>query len=255
MTADGPGSGAADFDPVSAGYDAARPSYPRVSVEWLVGDAAVVADVGAGTGKFTGALQRPGRRVIAVEPSTGMLAELRRELPHVESLQGTGERMPLPEASVDVVTFAQAWHWVDSDAGSAEAARVLREGGTLGLVWNLRDERVDWVRALGTAMRADGDHYRGEVEDPLVGHEFEGPERQYVEWVRPCTRDEIVDDVRSRSYFALLPPDEQQQVLAAVRRVLDAPGLSSEDGEVELPYVTAAFRYARRRTRPAEEHG
>lgn len=247
MSSPGP-SGAADFDTVSAGYDAARPSYPQQSVDWLVpADERVVVDVGAGTGAFTRLLERAGRRVIAVEPSAGMLDELRRNLPHLEAVPGTGERMPLAEASVDVVTFAQAWHWVDSAAGSAEAARVLREGGVLGLVWNLRDERVDWVRALGVAMRADGDHYRGEVDDPLVGDEFDDPERQYVEWVRRCTRDEVVDDVRSRSYFALLSPVEQREVLDAVRDVLDLPGVSDGDGRVELPYVTAAFRYTRRR--------
>lgn len=237
---------AASFDAVSAGYDAARPSYPRESAEWVVGDAATVVDVGAGTGLFTRELQRPGRRVIAVEPSAGMLAELRRTLPGVEALRGTAERLPLPDASVDVVTFAQAWHWVDIDAASAEAARVLRPGGTLGLVWNLRDERVDWMRDLGVAMRADGDHYRGEVDDPLVGDVFDGPERQYVQWVRRCPQEQIVDDVRSRSYFALLSSDERNDLLAAVAAVLERPDVPRADGLVELPYVTASFRCSRR---------
>ncbi len=235
---------AASFDWVAAGYEAARPSYPRESVEWLVGDdAEVVVDAGAGTGKFTRLLERPARRVIAVEPSAGMLAELRRALPHVEAMTGSGERMPLPGASVDVVTFAQAWHWVDADAASAEVARVLRPGGRLGLVWNLRDERVPWVRDLGAAMRADGDHFRGDVEDPAMGDALAGPERHFVEWVRRSTTDEILADVRSRSYFPLLPSDEQETVLRSVVDVLARPGVSDRDGMVEVPYVTASFRY------------
>lgn len=236
---------AASFDAVAGRYEAARPSYPRASVDWLVGDdAEVVVDAGAGTGKFTRLLERPGRRVIAVEPSASMLAELRRALPHVEAMAGSGERMPLPGASVDVVTFAQAWHWVDAGAASAEAARVLRPGGRLGLVWNLRDERVPWVRDLGVAMRADGDHFRGDVEDPAVGDAFAGPERHFVEWVRRSTKDEILADVRSRSYFPLLPADEQEHVLGAVAGVLERPDVSERDGIVEVPYVTASFRYA-----------
>ena len=239
---------AASFDSVAAGYDAARPSYPRESVDWLVGDdAEVVVDVGAGTGKFTRLLERPVRRVIAVEPSVSMLAELRRALPRVEAMQGAGERMPLPAASVDVVTFAQAWHWVDADAASAEAARVLRPGGRLGLVWNLRDERVPWVRDLGAAMRADGDHFRGDVEDPAIGDALGRVERHFAEWVRRTMKDEIVADVRSRSYFPLLSRDEQERVLEAVGEVLERPGASDREGIVEVPYVTASFRYAPRR--------
>lgn len=140
-------SDAASFDGVAETYDAARPSYPRASVDWLVPrEARDVVDVGAGTGKFTALLPRPGREVVAVEPSEAMLAVLRAALPGVRTVAGSGERMPLPDDSADAVTFAQAWHWVDVDAASAEAARVLRPGGTLGLVWNLRDERVAWVR-------------------------------------------------------------------------------------------------------------
>lgn len=230
---------AASFDAVSRQYDSARPSYPRECVQWMVDDRAeTVVDVGAGTGKLTRLLQRAGRRVIAVEPSPGMLEQLRRALPTVEAIQGTGERMPLPDASADAIVYAQAWHWVDVSAASLEAGRVLRAGGTLGLVWNLRDERVPWVRALGTAMRADGDHFRGGEVDAGVDGPFGEPERTRIEWVRVCSRDEILADVRSRSYFALLPSDEQRNVLADVIQAL--PG-----ERLELPYVTAALRYRR----------
>lgn len=230
---------AADFDPVAGVYATARPSYPRAAVDWLVPvEAGVVADVGAGTGLFTSLLVREGRDVIAIEPSPAMLDELRRLVPHAVAMQGTGERMPLAEASVDAVVFAQAWHWVDVPAATAEVARVLRPGGVFGLVWNLRDERVPWVRALGEAMRADGDHFRGESDDPEVGAPFGEPERSLIEWVQVCTSDEILADVRSRSYFALLSPREQEQVLEDVAAVLP-------EEPIGLPYVTAAFRYIR----------
>lgn len=234
---------AASFDAVAGRYDAARPSYPRTAVEWLVPrDAAVVVDVGAGTGIFTRLLARPGREVIAVEPSEPMLAVLHAAQPEVRALTGSAERIPLPDASVDAVTLAQAWHWVDASAASREVARVLRPGGILGLTWNLRDERVDWVHELGRAMRADGDHYRGEVEDPLVTAPFGAPERSLVEWTHEGTREGALDAVRSRSYFPLLGEAEQAETLAAVSAVLDRHGFGER---VAMPYVTASYRYRR----------
>lgn len=230
---------AASFDAVAGIYSRSRPSYPIDSVEWLVGDASSIVDVGAGTGLFTRLLVAPGRTVVAVEPSAPMLAELRRMLPGVVAFEGTAERIPLPDAGADLVVLAQAWHWVDPGAAAPEVARVLRPHGRLGLVWNLRDERVAWVRALGDAMRADGDHFRGDLSDPRVGAPFGEPERQIVEWTRSVTREALLDDVRSRSYFALLDDDEQ-------RAVIDDVVATLPDGVIELPYVTAAFRYTPR---------
>jgi SAM-dependent methyltransferase len=236
---------ASSFDEVARGYDAARPSYPTEAVAWTVPeDARVVVDVGAGTGKFTRLLQRPGRTLIAVEPSPRMRDELRSSLPDIEILDGAGERMPLPDASADAITFAQAWHWVDVPAASLEAARVLRPGGTLGLVWNLRDERVDWVRELGVAMRADGDHYRGEDDDTVVDEPFGAAVSLHVEWVQPSTRAGILDMVRSRSYFTMLSREEQTETLQAVQDVLTRHP-ETADETILLPYVTASLRYVR----------
>ena len=236
----------ADFDDVASLYAVARPTYPRQVVDWIVGSPGLeIVDVGAGTGLFTALLVERSAMVTAVEPSVRMLDELRSALPDVAAVEGAGERMPLPDASADLVTFAQAWHWVDVPAASLEAARVLRSGGSLALVWNLRDERLDWVRDLGEAMRADGDHFRGEVEDPYVGAPFGAPERLFVEWTRVCTVEQLLADVRSRSYFALIPAAEQAEVLDAVRAVLDPVTGGSAQGILELPYVTAAYRYAR----------
>ena len=81
-----------------------------------------------------------------------MLGELRRAVPGVGTHVGTAESIPLPDASVDVVLVAQAWHWVDPARAVPEIARVLTPGGRLGLIWNLRDERADWVRRLGTII-------------------------------------------------------------------------------------------------------
>ena len=152
---------AASFGSVADVYDRARPGYPDEAVRWLVGDAPRrVLDLAAGTGKLTRSLVAAGHDVVAVEPAEEMLAHLRAAVPAAEALVGTAEAIPLPDASVDAVTVAQAFHWFDPPAALREIARVLRPDGALGLVWNTRDEREPWVRRLGE----------------LIGSEMEGPE-------------------------------------------------------------------------------
>ncbi|WP_308465425.1 class I SAM-dependent methyltransferase [Rathayibacter soli] len=237
---------AASFDSVAGVYEESRPGYPQEAVDWLVpADAARVADVGAGTGKFTRLLERPGRQLVAVDPSPHMLDELRRALPTTDARLGSAEQLPLEDASVDAVTFAQSWHWVDAPAATAEVARALRPGGTLGLIWNLRDERVEWMRELGVAMHADGDQFTDDVGVPQVGAPFAEPEAAQFGWASMLTREGVLDLVRSRSYFALMTDAEQDATLDAVSAVLARHPQTAGRDFIEFPYVTVCFRYRR----------
>jgi SAM-dependent methyltransferase len=95
-----------------------------------------VLDLGAGTGKLARELVPSGAHVIAVEP----LAEMRALIPTgIETLAGTAEAIPLPDASVDAVTVAQAFHWFDEERALSEIRRVLRSTGLLALVSNRRE--------------------------------------------------------------------------------------------------------------------
>ena len=149
---------AGSFGAAAAEYERGRPPYPPEAIDWLLPPSPRrVVDLGAGTGKLTRQLHERGLDVVAVEPSAGMREQLARLLPAVPLLDGTAEAIPLADASVDVVLVAQAWHWVDPRRALPEVARVLSPGGRLGLVWNIRDERVDWVKQLGDTMHGDDD--------------------------------------------------------------------------------------------------
>jgi SAM-dependent methyltransferase len=226
------------FGPVADRYERGRPPYLPAAVDWLLPDGTHrVLDLGAGTGKLTRQLADRGLDVTAVDPSDGMLTELRRVLPGVPALTGTAEDIPLPDHAVDAVLVAQAWHWVDRDRAVPEIARVLAPGGQLGLIWNIRDEREDWVRRLGEILGSEDLHREfaiGPPFGPVATHEFE--------WVNRITPDQLLDLVASRSYVILLPPDERAALLAQVRQLMATHPALVGRTEFDMPYVAQCAR-------------
>lgn len=226
-------------------YEAGRPEYPLHAVAWLLEPVAGrdgrprVADVGAGTGKLTRALVELGAETVAIDPDPEMLAALAGVVHGIPTFVGTGEGMPLPDASVDAVTFGQAWHWVDPVAGSLETARVLRRGGVLGLIWNVRDERVEWVRRLTDIMHGSAAEVLIADGGPQAQPPFERFETRTWEWTRPLAKSVFLDMVASRSYIITAPADERARIIDEVGALYDEVG---GGGEVELPYRTEAFR-------------
>ncbi|MEU6265183.1 class I SAM-dependent methyltransferase [Saccharopolyspora shandongensis] len=142
---------ASSFGAAATAYAAHRPDYAQAAVRWALDEPAPglrVLDLGAGTGKLTATLVGVGADVTAVEPDPAMLTELRRALPDVRALPGSAEAIPLPDASVDAVLAGNAMHWFDMAVAGPEIARVLVPGGILAGLWNVMDDRVDWVAGL-----------------------------------------------------------------------------------------------------------
>ncbi len=233
---------ATSFGSVAARYERGRPPYPPAAVDWLLPPGARhVLDLGAGTGKLTRHLLQRGLNVVAVEPSEGMRQELAKVVPGVPALEGTAERIPLADGAVDAVVAGQAWHWVDPARAVPEVARVLAPGGTLGLVWNIRDERVDWVARLGRLLHQSGNQHDESLR-PTVGPPFSPVERFDVEWTYHVTPSVLHDMVASRSYIITLPPKEKATVLAQVQKLLDThPDLAGRE-DIAMPYVTRCSR-------------
>jgi len=232
---------ARSFGAVAEAYDRGRPSYPGEAVAWLAGgDAKVVLELGAGTGKLTRELVDQGHAVFATEPDEAMLAVLRERVPEVSAKVATAEEIPANDRSVDVVVVAQAFHWFDHDVALPEIARILKPGGHLALVWNFFDQRIPWVRRLVNVV---GEHSATShsASEALEGHElFEPVERTTFTFWQDVNRDTLVDIVASRSYVASLPEAEREAKLDAVRALYDDYG-RGHDG-MQLPYVTECFR-------------
>ncbi|MFF0378353.1 class I SAM-dependent methyltransferase [Actinoplanes missouriensis] len=229
---------AGSFGTAADAYERGRPPYPGKALDWLLpGGEPRVLDLGAGTGKLSRLVRERGLDVTAVDPSEGMLAELRRVLPDVPALLGSAESIPLPDRSADVVLVAQAWHWVDTARALPEIARVLTPGGRLGLIWNVRDERSDWVRRLGTIIGS-----AEEGREPRMGPPFGPVETTEFEWAHTIAADALLDMVASRSRIILLPADERAAVLAQVRQLIATHPELLGRASYELPYVTECAR-------------
>ncbi|WP_022890681.1 class I SAM-dependent methyltransferase [Agromyces italicus] len=233
---------ARSFGAAASVYHRARPGYPPEAVEWLVGDAKRVLDLGAGTGKLSEALVELDREVIAVDPVEEMLEELEIAVPGVPRILGTAEDIPIEGASVDAVVAGQAWHWFIPERAVPEIARVLRPGGVLGLIWNSRDTSVDWLREAGGIMHERHDASATFETYVQVGRPFGPIEEHTVAWSTRMTRAGFLDLVRSRSYFITASESEQAATLAALETLLAThPDLAGAE-ELEVPYLTRCFR-------------
>jgi SAM-dependent methyltransferase len=214
-------------------------------VAWLVDrlelrPGRVVVDVAAGTGKLTRLLVPSGARVVAVEPLAEMRAQLVEAVPGVEALEGTAEALPLADDSVDAITVAAAFHWFRASEALEEFVRVLRPGGRLSIVYNLRDPEselqqelsrmlelrggtgVAWMRGMDTGAILDESGLFG----PLEYAEFRHEQR--------FDADGLVERVSSISYVALLEGREREEFLAQVRELGERQAASP----FPFPYVT-----------------
>jgi len=171
---------------------------------------------------------------------------LEAALPGVRALPGTAEAIPLGSGTVDAVTVGQAFHWFRGDEALREIHRVLRPGGGLGLLWNVRDTSVPWVARLSELMepyRSDAPGYRSGAWRAAferttlfgkLGHAAAG-------LVHRLPPEGVVARVASVSFVAALPEGEREAVLMEVRNLLATDPQTRGRDEIELPYRTDAF--------------
>jgi len=231
---------AGSFGAGAAAYERGRPGYPVEALRACLPEhARRVLDLGAGTGKLTRGLLDLGLDVAAVEP----LEEMRALIPsEAQTLAGSAEAVPLPDACVDAVLVGQAFHWFDHDRALAEIARVLSPAGTVGLLWNLLDDAVPWVAAVADAFCAeDRASLAAGSSPPWTGvRGLSDPERRLIRHYQPSDAEQLVENVASRSTIILAGVEQRAAVLRRVRDL--AP-----PGRFELPYLCDVW-HARRTT-------
>jgi SAM-dependent methyltransferase len=239
------------FGTAAAAYARHRPDYARDAVRWALAPAPGrrVLDLGAGTGKLTATLVAVGADVVAVEPDPAMLAELRAVVPDVEALPGSAESIPLPDRSVDAVLAGHAMHWFDMAAAGPEIVRVLAPGGVLAGLWNVVDDRVDWVRGLaevgGSAALGARDllsswrSATGRLH--LPGEHFGSAEQAEFPHEQHHTADSLTAKIATHAGLLVMEDDERARTIGRIRDFLASTPATS-DGEFVLPMLTGVLR-------------
>ncbi len=247
------------FDAWALDYDTYRPTYPQqlfdhIATRLGLPADARVADLGAGTGKAARQMARRGWRVTAIEPGEGMLDVLRDRAAQeglvIDARLASAEDTGLADASVDLATAAQAYHWFDKERAVAEMARIVRPGGGVALFWNVPDfARSPFLEAETDLMsrylpaehidrKKDGD----DSEPPEVistSDKFTSDGYVTFNHERTVTADEFVALTFTASQVRLFIADDAKEQFVA-----DLRGLIKEhfgDAPVALPYETSLF--------------
>jgi SAM-dependent methyltransferase len=247
------------FGGAAAAYAMHRPDYAQAAVRWALAAAPGprVLDLGAGTGKLTATLVSVDAEVVAVEPDPAMLAELRGVLPDVRALSGSAEAIPMPDGSVDAVLAGHAMHWFDMAVAGPEIARVLAPGGILAGLWNVMDDRVDWVAGLARVGRraAVGERdlltsWRAATERrhlPSDGSVARFGSLEQVEFSHDQRQsaDSLVAKIATHAGLLVMPEQERDATLGRIRDYLGSRPETSHE-EFTLPVLTGVLRVRRR---------
>ena len=227
-------------------YAAHRPSYPPELIDAVLeglGDPAAlrIADIGAGTGISARLFADRGALVYAVEPNAAMRDAA---TPHgrVRIVDGMAERTGLTQASVDLVTAFQAYHWFDPEPTHREFVRILEPGGRVALVWNVRDDSDPFTGAYGALIRAaavdrEVERRHGAAEEFLRDARFSHVRKRVVGNHQRLSLEGLIGRVGSTSYVPHEGPVYER--LLADLRLLHAR-YADRDGCVALTYRAEA---------------
>ncbi|MEM7553960.1 MAG: class I SAM-dependent methyltransferase [Cyanobacteria bacterium P01_A01_bin.84] len=187
-----------------------RPSYPAAAIDKILENLTIpitVADIGAGTGISSRLLAQRGVKVIAIEPNKAMRNAGIKDLKSlVEWQDGTAETTNLPDASVDLITCFQAFHWFNPEPSLSEFSRILKPQGRLAVVWNNRDRNDEFSAEYSRIIRAVSNNHPAESRmnsvEPLFQTTYFNTFQEYTFiYQQELDQSGLIGRAKSSSYF------------------------------------------------------
>lgn len=229
-----------------------RPSYPVEALDYLYETVglqkdSVIADIGAGTGMFTKLLLERGSKVLAVEPNEAMRREVVRAFKsnaHFVAVDGSAEQTGLPDASVDHIVCAQAFHWFDQERAKIEFKRILKPGGTAALIWNSRKTKgTAFLERYEQLLQTYGTDYNKVKHTNIDAEQLRGffPSSMHI---AEFSNTQLVDfeglsgRLLSSSYSPLPGHSQYEPMMKQLRSIFDQ---TNQDGKVVIDYMTQIF--------------
>ena len=230
-------------------YEKYRPSYPDELIDFLYENARCenVADIGAGTGKFTRCLLKKPWNVTAVGPNDDMRAKL-ADIGGITIVNAPAEKTGLADKSAGLVTTAQAFHWFDEERFKAECKRILTDNGQLAIVFNernLKDCEISRVRDE-ICMRYCGAYHSGHVGKRSNEEGAAFLKNEYFSEMKLFTIENNVEedeqtfigDTLSRSYAI---GEDNEDYGRFVGELKDAFAKHENGGTVTIKYTAACY--------------
>lgn len=243
---------AARFTKTVQDYLKYRPSYPKEVLELLIEKCnltpkSLIADIGSGTGFLSKLFLDHGNKVYGIEPNEAMREAadvFLKKYPKFENREGSAEATGLEDQSIDIITAGTAFHWFDAEKTKIEFKRILKTGGWVLLVWNVRDKKIQLVNDYEKLISQFGSDYTTskafEFDHTATEHFFSPykmktisfPNQQIFDWQGFKGR------LLSSSY-SLQPDDSRyEQMLDALKKIFDH---YQHNNHIEFVYQTKLY--------------
>lgn len=233
-----------------ANYVKYRPGYPEVILHLLEKEIGFdqfkdVADIGSGPGKLARLFLNNENLVYGVEPNDEMREageRLLKDYFNYISINGTAEFTTLADRSIDVIVSGQAFHWFDSDKAKIEFNRILKTGGYVVLIWNVRDmETSAFMKDYEKLIRECCAEYNPDKDlSEKVFNNFYGVKNFRLANFR---NQQVFDfnGLKGRLLSASYMPAENsnnKEILSRLKEIFDR---HSKDGKIKFEYNTKVY--------------
>lgn len=234
-------------------YAQYRPHYPKELIPLLrafdaLKDDAVIADLGSGTGILTQDFILNGHTTYAIEPNQSMRDAAEKTLKENKtffSINATAESTTLPNDSINLITIATAFHWLDPNKTKHECKRILKEGGYVALIWNIRDVyasplMLDYEKIL-QQYAVDYQSNASQNYDENIIKTFYEPGSYLIETLpnkQRFNKKGLVGRLLSTSY---LPRDDENTLKKLIKEIEAIFDLYQDKGSIEFLYQTKLY--------------